>query len=989
MDTTTPNFATQLPELANGTTIANFTIERFEQIEEIAGGAYIMRHNPTGARTMWLACADNNKAFSIAFKTPPANDTGVFHILEHSVLCGSDKFPVKEPFTNLLKTSMQTFLNAMTFPDKTMYPVASTNEQDLLNLMDVYIDAVLHPAIYHRPRILEQEGWHYELAEDGKTLTYNGVVFNEMKGALSDPEEIMMGEMSRQLFPDTPYRFESGGNPRAIPQLSYKEFIDTHARHYTLPNSYTVLYGNLDIQHVLSFLDERYSAAPIRNAGAPNALPMQQPLIAAPAQITMATTPDNASITLGFVIGKAHDRTRVLGADILMDALMGSNEAPLKRTILDAHLGDDVVSYLMDSVAQPFILIELKGAKPNVADRFRELVFSTCRDLVKNGIARQLIDAALAQAEFNLRESEWGYTPDGVALAMQSLNSWLYNDDDPTSYLHYENSLLFLHDALTTSWYEDLLDEVICSSVHFAQVELIPTDKGDADAEIKELADYAGTLSNEQLTAISHETDALRAEQDAPDSPEALATLPMLGIGDIGPAVPNPGMHLVKRYPAPSYVHEIPTKHINYIYNYFDLQNITWDDLPYVTILTDLLGKLNTATHNAAELDTLVETNLGHLSFFVETNSNFNDANDVHPKLVVGIATLSENLSYAAQIPIEIWSSTQFDDRSRILNALQQHRIGMEQSFIGAGHLCASNRLMSYFRKAALTTDKLNGIDFYQFLCELIDHFDERADELISTLKRISRDIFSASNMELSFTGSDEELAQWWAAADNLVLTSTNNNTCKLQIPEPSIKNEAFIVPGNVVFVAESKDGQADNCTSDGVWNVASRAISLDYLWNEVRVRGGAYGCGFNVTATGIVRFFSYRDPSVDATIQRFENTGEWLKNWNPTKDEFTGYVVSTVSNFDAPIKPRALARRQDITRLNGQDPQLRLLHRNEALHATVEKVRERAAGLENLKAERGICVFGSKALIDASQLDLTIIPLMGGDLAATSVHRA
>ncbi len=984
------DYTTQFPELANGTTIANFTVERFEKIEEIAGGAYIMRHIPTGARTMWLATADNNKAFSIAFKTPPANDTGVFHILEHSVLCGSDKFPVKEPFTNLLKTSMQTFLNAMTFPDKTMYPVASTNEQDLFNLMDVYIDAVLHPAIYQRPRILEQEGWHYELADDGKTLIYNGVVFNEMKGALSDPEEIILGELNRQLFPNTPYRFESGGNPRAIPHLSYDEFINTHARHYSLSNSYTVLYGNLDIRRTLAFLDTRYSAAPTRNAGVPNALPLQQPVVAAPARIAMATTPDNASIALGFVIGGAKDRTRVLGADILMDALMGSNEAPLKRAILDAQLGNDVVSYLMDSVAQPFILIELKGARPGVADTFRELVYATCHDLINKGIGKQLMRASLAQAEFNLRESEWGYYPDGVALAMQSLNSWLYDTNDPTSYLHYEDTLTFLHKALETTWYETLLDELICSSVHCAQVELIPTEKGDADAEAQELADYAATLTSEQLAHIAYEADALRAEQDAPDSPEALASLPMLGVDDIGTAVPDPGMHLINKYGAPSYVHEVPTKHINYIYSYFDLHHIAWDDLPYVTILTDLLGKLDTTKHSAAELDTLIETNLGRLSFFVETTGMVNDANAAHPKLVVSTASLSQQLPYAARIPIEIWSSTQFNDKPRILNTLQQRRISMEQAFIGAGHSCAINRMLSYFRKTALVAEKLSGVDFYLFLCELIDHFDERADELIATLERVSCEVFSAGNMELSFTGSDEELNLWWEAAGDLTLSSacgngnnpssdvSTNATPKLCIPEPTIKNEAFVVPGNVVFVVEGMDGQADSCASDGIWNVANRAISLDYLWNEVRVRGGAYGCGFGTTDTGIARFYSYRDPNVDATVQRFERTAEWLKNWNPSDDEFTGYVVSTVSSFDAPTKPRALARRQDLMRLNGQDPQIRLLRREEALHATIDQIRKRADALSKLHAQRGICVFGSKALLDASKLDLTVIPLMG-----------
>lgn len=1072
--TTTPanvDYTTQFPQLKEGCCISNFSLKRFEPVSEINGAAYLMQHQPTGARLVWFACPENNKAFSIAFKTPPVNDTGVFHVLEHSVLCGSQKFPVKEPFTHLLKTSMQTFLNAMTFPDKTMYPVASTNEQDLLNLMDVYIDAVLHPAIYHKPYILEQEGWHYELDEKGgepasttsiedsgdapaapaQTLSYNGVVFSEMKGVLSDPDSVLLQEVTRQLFPDTAYRFESGGNPLAIPQLSYDEFIDTHARHYRLDNSYTILYGNMHIESILAFLDERFCTQENRDAGRPNTLDIQAPVSVRHATTTMQTTQDNACSALSFAIGSSKDRTRVLAVDILLDALFGSNEAPLKKALLDEKIADDVCAYLMDGIAQPYILLELKGAKPDTLEHFYELVQSLCHHIAHEGIDRNLLEASLAQAEFNLRENEWGSYPDGIALSMQAMNSWLYDDDDPTSYIHYEEALRELHQAFDTDWYERLLEEIICNNTHFACVELVPSAEGDAQKQACHLAALAASMSPEDLSDIKQKTEHLRELQEVPDAPEDVAKLPKLSLADLDEPPAEVAMQLCEQYTArygvPSYLHDFATNYINYVYYYFDLAHLHFEDMPYVTILSDVLGKLATTHYSAAELDTLIESQLGSLSFFVENTANAHDPNKLQVKLVVAVSSLTDKLSQTSAIPAHIWSSTNFNDRARILQTLTQRRIAMEQGFMGAGHAYAMSRLYSYFSKNALLSQQINGIDYYFFLCDLIEHFDEKFDELRAKLAELCRSIFvkpgvgasagapaasstapgaasnAASHLELSFTGSKDELESWWQHAAELDFfagaanaseantaanaTATTNTSDKagevanslaeqqLIIPEPQIKNEAFGVPGNVVFVAkgailpnaasEAKSadpaGPANSADADdpkdGVWQVINRAISLDYLWKEVRVAGGAYGCGFSTATDGFARFFSYRDPHIDETLQRFENTAGWLANWQPSEDELCGYIVSTVASYDAPEKPRATARAQDLLRLSGQDPDIRLRHRAEALATTVEQIHARAQKLAQLHNKHAICVFGSKDIIEASNAELTRIPLM------------
>ena len=414
MSEETRSFSEPRADLAVGSVHSEFEVVEVYQLPELSGCAYRMRHMPSGARMLWIACDDANRAFAIGFKTPPADDTGVFHILEHSVLCGSERFPVKEPFVTLLKTSMQTFLNAMTFPDKTLYPVASTNVTDLENLMDVYLDAVLHPAIYARPRIFEQEGWHFELESPEAPLTYNGVVLNEMKGAMSDPDDVLFQAVGRELYPDTAYRFESGGAPRAIPTLTYEQFLDNHARHYNLANSYTILYGDLDIDRELAFIASRFATVNQRTSGEPNPLELQAPVTTPLRTIEMATAPENASVALAYVIGTSAQRERMLAADILLDALCGSNEAPLKRRVLDAGLGEDFSSALIDSLYQPQVMFTLKGAREGVAEEFRKLIEDSCAELIENGIPADKLRAALAQAEFTLREGEWGIA-DGVA----------------------------------------------------------------------------------------------------------------------------------------------------------------------------------------------------------------------------------------------------------------------------------------------------------------------------------------------------------------------------------------------------------------------------------------------------------------------------------------------------------------------------------------------------------------------------------------------
>lgn len=997
--------------LVPGTTCHGFAVERCETVPELDSDAYVLRHTVSGARLLYLACDDENKAFAIGFKTPPADSTGVFHILEHSVLCGSAKFPVKEPFVDLIKSSMQTFLNAMTYPDKTIYPVATTNEQDLYNLMDVYLDAVFNPAIYTKPTIFEQEGWHYELdlpegAEgegDGNpaslregTLRYNGVVFNEMKGALSDPMSVLDDAVNAALYPDTAYAHESGGDPRAIPALTYEQFLDTHARHYNPSNSYITLYGDLDVDRALAFLDERYlsqpSAASRRMdaavaAGedpstlAPNPLDVQAPVTCEYKRVEMATTPENALVGLGLVLGSALDRKRTIAADILFEALLGSNEAPVKKTILAAGLGGNVVSYTAAESLQPYELIMLQNAQPGVARELRRVFQDACRDLCEHGVPRERLEAIISSNEYDLRQRDYGIA-DGVAIACDALSTWLYDDDAATLALKYGPVYKELRSELDGTYFEDLLRELVLENDHMALVELVPVDaaEGSEGAEATELAAKRDAMTDAELADVVERTAALRAAQEAEDTPEDKATLPRLRVSDIGEARPEPPLVVDTTAPIVCLRHDIPTNRLAYAMQYFDLSSVAFEDLPYVTLLCRLLKQLPTREHSAEELDNLLAGKLGFLSFTTEVMTQ-PDVDGVRPYLLVSAGALSEKIDALASLPREVWSSTLLADADadRVRDVLTQIRIGLEQGFINNGHSAALGRAMSYSSPSAVVREQLSGVDFYLFLRDLLDHFDERLDDLRAKLTELAGRIFVADGCMASFTGSDEDFDAYWDAAGNLGLGAGNDaGRGALVVPAPCDRHEAFVIPSDICFAARACDPRRLGLDVTGAWAVAANALSYDYLWNEIRVKGGAYGCGFRAAGERQTAFYTYRDPAIDPSIERVERAGAWLGSFEPDEAAFEGFIVSCVSGMDAPVKPYALTKRRNTTYLAGLDPHAREERRAQMLAATPGELRSLGADVTRIAAESPTCVFGGRDVIAKSNANFNVVDLLG-----------
>lgn len=1004
--------------LVPGTTCHGFAVERCETVPELDADAYVLRHTASGARLLYLACDDENKAFAIGFKTPPADSTGVFHILEHSVLCGSAKFPVKEPFVDLIKSSMQTFLNAMTYPDKTIYPVATTNEQDLYNLMDVYLDAVFNPAIYTKPTIFEQEGWHYELdlpegdgADDDTgevdfeacpknlregTLRYNGVVFNEMKGALSDPMSVLDDAVNAALYPDTAYAHESGGDPRAIPALTYEQFLDTHARHYNPSNSYITLYGDLDVDRALAFLDERYlsqsSAASRRmdaavaagedpSALAPNPLVVQTPVTCEYKRVEMATTPENALVGLGLVLGSALDRKRTIAADILFEALLGSNEAPVKKAILAAGLGGNVVSYTAAECLQPYELIMLQNAQPGVARELRRVFQDACRDLCEHGVPRERLEAIISSNEYDLRQRDYGIA-DGVAIACDALSTWLYDDDAATLALKYGPVYEELRGELDGSYFEDLLRELVLENDHTALVELVPVDadSGAEGAEGAELAAKRDAMTDAELADVVERTAVLRAAQEAEDTPEDKATLPRLRVSDIGEARPEPPLVVDTTAPIPCLRHGIPTNRLAYAMQYFDLGCVAFEDLPYVTLLCRLLKQLPTSEHSAEELDNLLAGKLGFLSFTTEVMTQ-PDVDGVRPYLLVSAGALSEKIDALASLPREVWSSTLLADADadRVRDVLTQIRIGLEQGFINNGHSAALGRAMSYSSPSAVVREQLSGVDFYLFLRDLLEHFDERVNGLRTKLSELAERIFVADGCMASFTGSDEDFDTYWDAAGDLGLGAGDGaGRDALAVPAPCDRHEAFVIPSDICFAARACDPRRLGLDVTGTWAVAANALSYDYLWNEIRVKGGAYGCGFRAAGERQTAFYTYRDPAIDPSIERVERAGAWLGSFEPDEAAFEGFIVSCVSGMDAPVKPYALTKRRNTTYLAGLDPHAREERRAQMLAVTPGELRSLGTDVTRIAAESPTCVFGGRDVIAKSNAGFNVVDLMG-----------
>lgn len=940
-------------------TYHGFVFDEKKHVDEINSDVYIGKHVKSGARLMYVAADDDNKVFSISFKTVPENDTGVMHILEHSVLNGSDKYPVREPFVELLKSSMQTFLNAMTYPDKTMYPVASCNEKDFENLMEVYLDAVFHPAIYNKKEIFLQEGWHYE---GGENECFRGVVYNEMKGEMSSEDSLLGEYLQNTMFPDVCYSKNSGGDPEAIPNLTYEEFIETHKKFYHPENSYIYLYGNMNVEEKLRIMDEGYLKDYDRiNIDVKVGM---QPDRGSLYKAARYDSNEDAAVAthyaMGFKAGSFDEHEKLMAIDILLTSIASNNESPLKKQLLDKGICEEVWAYLDDQLVSPYVCLAMKRCADD-DEKIKTAVREILTDIAEKGIDKEILEANINQMEFKMREADFGNMPSGLIYCTWAMASWLYGGD-PTLLLTYEKEFKSIREKAKGDYFENLLKELFLESKHNAFVKITPDcnlAEEKEKAEAARVKAYGEKIGEEGVKKAAEEVEKLKAMQNAEDTPEALATIPVLEKEYISKEGEKTPFEKMQYDGSEVFYHDIATKKILYMSLYFDLGALSEEELVYASLSARFMGRLATETKTAAQVINQIKINLGTFSVSVDTFAPLTDRTRVSAKLRVSFSSLEDNISNALALVGEIITKTKFDNTGEIKKMLLQEKIGRETWMARNGHSAALRRVMSYFSPEDKLNQKLNGIDYYFFIKKLADNFDASVSEKMAS---VMAKAINKNNLVSSVTGSESVLRSALDNLKNLNLPQGEKGDNVFAV-DCRVENEGFIIPTDVSFVAKA----AEAGEAKGSMFVLSHIMTYDYLWNTIRAKGGAYGTGFTVNLSGDVGMYSYRDPNLKATVDAFDHAYKYLAEFNADEREMTKYIVGAVASTDRPKSPFTKAIRSDGDYFNGITLDLRNRIRREMLETKVEDIRAMADLLKKLMEENNLCVFSSKAKIDSN----------------------
>ncbi len=951
-------------------TLHGFTLNERKEIPEINSTALIFTHHKTGARLLKLESDDDNRVFSISFRTPPADDTGLPHILEHSVLTGSRKFPTKEPFVELLKGSLNTFLNAMTFPDKTMYPVASKNEKDFFNLMDVYLDAVFYPNIYHTERTLMQEGWHHEIDKPEDEITYKGVVYNEMRGAFSSPESLLFSYIQKSLYPDSVYRFESGGDPEAIPSLTGETFLAFHRAYYHPSNSYIFLYGNGDTGRELEFIDREYLNA-FDRMEVNSSIGRQNPP-ASRIKVTFAypIPPDDdpagkTDIALNYVTGTATDTELRYGMEILNRILLGTPASPLKQELLKSGLGKDVFGVFESGILQPFFSVILKHSDAERAAEFERITESCLRRLVSDGIDRDLVEGSIHHVEFQLREAEFSRYPKGLFFNIVALESWLY-DESPLSHFAFEPVFEKIKAEAGRGYFESLIRSRLLDNTHSSLVVLAP-EKGLAekrDAATREaLARYKQSLGSAEIEKLIARNRDLKEHQAAPDRPEDLEKLPMLTPGDINPKAEK--IPLLEKSEGGIRVLHVPlkTSKIAYACLIFDPTVVEERLLPYVGLVAALLGRIGTGRRSYSEISNLLNRFTGGTSFSVTTYSAKDSADSYLPRFIVNSKMLYGDIRHGLPLIGEIITGTSFGDPARLREVIREVKSRLEMRFAPQGHIIARKRALSYISPAERYEDMVSGISFYRFIASLDREFESRFPEIEANCAAVAKMIFRAANMAASVTCEDDGYALFAEQFGPIASMLPSQASPSLRYAfTPRSLNEGFYLPqGQVQFVSKACNFTGSGITFNGRMHALSSIVRLDYLWNRVRVQGGAYGAFISLQRNGNMSLVSYRDPNLSKTLRVFDEAADYLRTFEASAREMTKYVIGTISDLDQHMTPSQkgeLAVRHYFSNITHDDLQR---EREEALGVTQKDIRDFAGLLSVLTRENNICVIGSE----------------------------
>lgn len=952
----------------------NYKLIKQQTLKDINAEGTLLFHEKSGAKVLLLANDDENKSFCIGFRTPPYDSTGLPHILEHSVLCGSRKFPVKEPFVELMKSSLNTFLNAMTFPDKTIYPVASCNDQDFANLTDVYMDAVLYPNIHSKEQIFQQEGWHYELESKDAELTYNGVVYNEMKGAFSSPDGILGRESLNALFPDTAYGVESGGNPDDIPTLTYEMFKAFHKKYYHPSNSYIVIYGNSNMEERLEWLDKEYlshfdkidvdSTLTVQPAFAS----LKEKKVYYPVNAEQGT--ENKTLMSYNVALEPHiSFTEITALEIITQVLLQSAGAPLERALLDSKIGDVVTGSFDSGILQPSFSINVKNTNEDKKEQFINIIESELKKYVKEGLNKKALQAAINSYEFKLREADFGGTSKGLIYTINSFNTWLYDEYDPFSTFDFTTAFETLKANIETDYFEKLIEKYLINNNHKALVICAPstTLAEEKEEALKEkLANYKASLSSEEIENIVQATKSLKEYQAKPDSKEALDTIPLLKKEDLSYDV-VPLLTEEKEIAGVKVLHhDYPTNGIGYLRLLFNIKDIPARFVKYIGIFKTLLGSLDTKEHTYQTLEQDIDINTGGIGYSIMTNKN--DKN-YHVNLLVRANTLYDKLGFTFDIIKEVINTTNFEMNSRIKECLAIESSKMQQALVGAGHAKSYVRALSYIEPVFYYNDAIEGIGYFDTVTELLKDYDNQYESLVNTLKEMASYIFTKENLLVSFTGGEEGLKEVEKLLPNFIESLGN----KKEVTDPFVftpnqQNEGFKAPYDVNYVALVGNYKYDNLPYTGALQVFQNIIATDYLWTNVRVLGGAYGCMCGFTGTGISYFVSYRDPNLTKTLETYKNVVNYLDQFSASEEEMTKYIIGAVGTYDYPKSPATKGARALSAYMSGQTDENFKKEKAEIINATEADIKALKPYIESILKQNNICVIGNDKKVEEAK---------------------
>lgn len=941
-----------------------------QQLNDINSQGYILRHKKSGARIALISNDDDNKVFYIGFRTPPTDETGVPHIIEHTVLCGSEKFPLKDPFVELVKGSLNTFLNAMTYPDKTVYPVASCNEQDFKNLMDVYMDSVLHPNILKYEEIFKQEGWHYELEDMDAPITINGVVYNEMKGAYSSPDEMLQNCIYKALFPDNTYGKDSGGNPAFIPELTYEAYLKFYKKYYHPSNSYIFLYGDCDMQERLEWLDREYLSE--YDAIAVESQIEKQDAFEAVKEITSKypigneeKEEDNTYLAYSKVVCDSSDKTLRQAFAVLDYVLVSAPGAPVRQALIDAGIGQDVYGSFDDGTLQTTFHVCAKNANVSDKQRFVDVIEDTLKSIIKNGINKTSVQAAINSSEFRFREADFGSYPKGLLYGLECLDTWLFDDDRVFDAMEMLDVFEFLKQQVDTGYYERLIQKYLLDNPHGAVISLEPekglNTKAEADLE-KKLADYKAGLSKEELEKIIEDTKRLEAYQEEESSEEDMRKLPMLERKDMRKTV-LPFSNIEEKIgEVPVVRHEVFTNGIDYISFMFDAGDITAEDLPYLGLLRSVLAFVDTKSYSFSELNNVINIHSGGISSGLTTYADSKEVGKYHMKYEFRIKMLESKVEESLAILQEIILTSKIDDVKRLTEIIAQTKSRLQSILSSAGHVVSATRSLAYFSQYGYIQDATSGIAYYDEICKMDKQMKEQPELVIVRLGKIMEQIFGQERLLVSFTAEKKCYDRAVSAIQSFVealpkgskVEATPNYTLGQQ-------NEAFTDASAIQYVSRSGNFVKHGFAYTGALNILKMILSYDYLWNNVRVKGGAYGCSSSFLRMGDSYFTSYRDPNLGKTNEVYEKIPEYIRGFRADEREMTKYIIGTLGNMDAPLYPEGKGQRAITAYLKKLTLEELQAERDEILGATDADIRNLADLIQAVLSDGNFCVIGNE----------------------------